>query len=108
MNVSLKSAGTTPEILKRKLGAEYSKPITVDASAFTGGVCKAGTPLGADGKVANSASVAGILWNDVYESNPNGAIIVGFAVINEANAKANSGITLNPAVKTALSAVKFE
>lgn len=108
MKVSIKNATTTPEILKRKIGAEYSKPVTVDASAFTNGVCKAGTPLGADGKVANTSSVEGILWNDVYESNPNGAILVGHAVINEANAKANSGITLDADVKAKLSTLIFE
>lgn len=108
MKVSVKTAGTTPEILKRKLGAEYSRPVTVDETAFTSGVCKAGTPLDIDGKVANSASVAGILWNDVYEENPNGSIIVGYAVINEAVAKAWSGITLDPAVKTALPTLSFE
>lgn len=108
MKVSLKNAGTTPEILKRKLGAEYSKPITIHSTAFTSGVCKAGSPIDADGKIANTASAKGILWNDVYEENPNGAIIVGYAVINEANAKANSGITLDSAVKTALPTLSFE
>lgn len=108
MLVKVTSAGSTPEILKRKLGAEYSKPITIHSSAFTSGVCKAGSPIDKDGKVANTASAVGILWNDVYESNPNGSIICGYAVINEANAKANSGITLDPAVKTALATVSFE
>lgn len=108
MKYSIKNAGSTLEILKRKLGAEYSKPITIDDSAFTSGVCKAGTPIGADGKVANSASAVGILWNDVYEENPNGSIICGYAVINLANAEANSGLTIDPAVKTALKNVVFE
>ena len=108
MKYSVTSAGMTPEILKRKLGAEYSKPITVDDSAFTAGVCKAGTPLGADGKVANSASAAGILWNDVYDSDPNGSILVGFAVINESVANAWSGLTIDSAVKTALPNLIFE
>lgn len=108
MKVTVKNAGSTPEILKRKLGAEYSKPITVHSTALVSGVCKAGTPLDRDGKVANTASAVGILWNDVYDENPNGSIIVGYAVINEANAKANSGITLDSAVKTALPTLSFE
>lgn len=101
------SVGTTPEILKRKLGAEFSKPITLHSSAFTSGVCKAGTPIDVDGKIANSNKAIGILWNDVYDSNPNGSIIVAYAVINLANAEANSGLTIDDAVKTALD-VKFE
>ena len=108
MKVSVKNAGSTPEILKRELGAEYSKPITIHSTAFSGGVCKAGSPIDKDGKIANTASAVGILWNDVYDTNPNGAIICGYAVINEANAKANSGITLDPAVKTALPTLSFE
>lgn len=108
MVYSSKSVGTTPEILKRKLGAEFSKPVTLHSTAFTNGVCKAGTPIGADGKVANSASAKGILWNDVYAENPNGSLIVAFAVINKANAEANSGLTLDAAVITALPNVVFE
>ena len=108
MVYSTKTVGATPEILKRKLGAEYSKPVTLHASALTSGVCKAGTPIDKDGKVANTASAVGILWNDVYAQNPNGSLIVGFAVINLANAEANSGLTISADVKTALSNVVFE
>lgn len=107
MKYTTNSVGTTPEILKRKLGAEFSKPITLHTSAFTGGVCKAGTPIDKDGKVANTASAVGILWNDVYDSNPNGSLIVAYAVINLANAEANSGLEIADAVKSALD-VKFE
>lgn len=97
---------TTPEILKRKLGAEYLVPITI--TEFDEGVCKAGTPIGTDGTIQNGASVAGILLYDVYEENPNGSLIKGFAVINTANAEANSGLTIDDAVKTALPTVMFE
>ena len=97
---------TTPEILKRKLGAEYLVPITI--TAFDNGVCKAGTPIGADGTVQNGANAAGILLYDVYEQNPNGSLVKGFAVINTANAEANSGLTIDSAVKTALATVIFE
>ena len=97
---------TTPEILKRKLGAEYLVPVTI--TDFTDGVCKAGSPIGADGAVANSADAVGILLYDVYEQNPNGSLIKGEAVINLANAEANSGLTIAEEVKTALATVHFE
>ena len=97
---------TTPEILKRKLGAEYLVPVTI--TGFSDGVCKAGSPIGADGAVANSASAVGILLYDVYEENPNGSLIKGFAVVNTANAEANAGLTIDDAVKTALPMVIFE
>lgn len=97
---------TTPEILKRKLGAEYLVPVTV--TDFVDGVCKAGSPIGADGAVANSADAVGILLYDVYEQNPNGSLIKAFAVVNTANAEANTGLTIDDAVKTALPMVIFE
>lgn len=106
MVVSQKSIVSTPEILKRKLGGELLVPITI--TQFVGGVCKAGSPIGADGKVANTASAIGILLNDVYEENPNGSLIKAFATVNLANAEANSGLTIDPAVKTALTDIKFE
>jgi hypothetical protein len=96
----------TPEILKRKLGAEYLAPITI--TAFDNGVCKAGTPIGADGTVQNGTNAVGILLHDVYEQNPNGSLVKAFAVINKANAEANSGLTIDGAVETALPMVIFE
>ena len=106
MLVKNKNVTTTPEILKRKLGAEYLVPVTI--TEFADGVCKAGSPIGSDGTIQNGASVAGILLYDVYEQNPNGSLIKGEAVINLANAEANSGLTINEAVKTALATVHFE
>lgn len=106
MNVKNTNVTTTPEILKRKLGAEYLVPVTI--TEFANGVCKAGSPIGADGTIQNGAGVAGILLYDVYEQNPNGSLIKGEAVINLANAEANSGLTIDDAVKTALATVHFE
>lgn len=106
MNVKNTNVTTTPEILKRKLGAEYLVPVTI--TEFSNGVCKAGSPIGSDGTIQNGASVAGILLYDVYEENPNGSLIKGEAVINLANAEANSGLTIEAAVKTALATVHFE
>ena len=106
MLVKNKNVTTTPEILKRKLGAEYLVPVTI--TDFTEGACKAGSPIGANGAVANSADAVGILLYDVYEQNPNGSLIKAFAVVNTANAEANTGLTIDDAVKTALPMVIFE
>lgn len=106
MVVNQKSIVSSLEILKRKLGGELLAPITI--TEFSNGVCKGGSPIGADGKIANSASAIGILLNDVYEENPNGSLVKAFATINLANAEKNSGLTIDPAVKTALANIKFE
>lgn len=96
----------TPEILKRRLGGELIVPVTI--TAFTNGVCKAGSPISAAGAVANTSAAVGILLNDVYEENPNGALIKAYATINTANANKNAGITIADAVKTALPHITFE
>lgn len=106
MQVKNTNVTTTPEILKRKLGAEYLVPVTI--TEFENGVCKAGSPIDADGAVANSADAVGILLYDVYEQNPNGSLIKAFAVVNTANAEANTGLTIEDEVKTALPMVIFE
>lgn len=109
MKVVAKNIANTPEILKRKLGGELLAPITItDATLESAGVVKAGSPIGADGKIANSGDAVGILLNDVYAENPNGSLIKAFAVVNKKNAEANSGLTLDDGVFTALANVEFE
>lgn len=108
MKFSESSVTTQLEILKRHLDGELIVPVTLDSTAFTNGVCKAGNPIAANGKKDNATAPIGILLNDVYEENPNGAIVKAFAVINEANANANAGITISSATKTALSNIVFE
>ena len=114
------SVTSQKEILKRKLGGELFEEITLNASAFTDGVCKAGSPIAADGKFVNGrttssdsvsvndASPVGILLTDVYDDNPNGTIVKAFACVNTANANSNAGITIADAVKTALPLIVFE
>lgn len=101
-----------PEILKRKLGGELFVPITLNSSAFTNGVCKAGQPIDEDGKAVNGASgdgtAVGILLTDVSSDNPNGTIVKAFASVNEAVCNSNAGITIATAVKTALPLIVFE
>ena len=85
MNVQNKIVTTQKEILKRKLGGELFEGITLDDSAFTDGVCKAGNPIAADGTVDNASDPVGILVNDVYKENPNGTILKAFGVVNTVN-----------------------
>lgn len=106
MKYEAKSIASTPEILKRRLGGELFVPITV--TAFSNGVCKAGTPLNASGAVANTSAAVGILLNDVYEENPNGSLIKAYATINKAVAQAHSGVTLSSDAIEALGNITFE
>lgn len=108
MKFAQKNLISTPEILKRKLGGELFAPVTVANGAFTNGVCKAGTPLDANGAVANTADAVGILLNDVTTDDPNGSLIKAFATINTAVAEAHSGVTYADAMKEALSNIVFE
>lgn len=109
MNFSSNAVGMTPEILKRKLGGELIVPVTIASSEFSSAdVVKAGSPIGASGTISNNSSAVGILLNDVYKDNPNGALIKAFATINKANAEANASLTLASGVLSALSNVVFE
>lgn len=87
MKYSEISIASTPEVLKRKLGAEYLKPIALDVTAFTSGKCAAGTAVAVDGKLStgDGSDVYGVLLNDVFDDNPNGSVIVASAVINKKN-----------------------
>lgn len=97
-----------PEILHRHLGGELVAPITLDDSAFTDGVCKAGYPISAAGKAVNDGTAVGILLTDVRKERPVGTIVKAFACINTTNANANAGITIADAVKTALPNIVFD
>ena len=109
MNFSNNAVGMTPEILKRKLGAEYIVPVTIASSEFSSStVVKAGSPISASGTIANTSLAVGILLEDVYKENPNGAIIKAFAVVNKDNAEANASLTIASAVVSALPLVVFE
>ena len=99
----------TPEILKRKLGGELIVPVTIASSEFSSAtVVKAGNPISASGTIANTSAAVGILLNDVYAENPNGALIKAYATVNKANAEANASITIASAVISALPLVTFE
>ena len=92
MKYSDVSIAATPEVLKRKLGAEYLKEIEIHSSAFTNGKLAAGSAITKAGKksAGDGSDVYGITLNDTYEDNPNTSVIVAFAVINGANTTATS------------------
>ena len=104
MKYSDVTISATPEVLKRKLGAEYLKEITIHESAFTNGVLAAGSAVAADGKksTGDGSDVYGITLNDCYSDNPNVSVIVAFAVINGSNTTATSSD------RTALTNLYFE
>lgn len=99
------------EILKR---IPYEGiPMTLDFASVTDTtengkkIVKAGTPIGENGTVDNTATVTGILLHDVVETRPQGTLLKK-AYINMKAAQEHSGVTYDDAVKTALPMVVFE
>lgn len=80
--------------------------ITLDTTAFTEGVCKAGTPIGSGGVAANDATALGVLLHDVYEERPQGTIVIG-GYIHTERAEQHSGVTIADAAKAAMKNVVF-
>lgn len=90
--------------------------ITLDTTAFTNGVCKAGTPMAKDGKkgvttagtsgAADTTTAFGILLSDVYVERPQGTVVY-MGTINEAVAKDNSGVTIDATMKAAMPRITF-
>ena len=118
MKFSTEAVNMTPEILKRKLGAEYLVSVTIASTEFAyTDVIKAGTPINKDGEVAEdteyggvtTSDAVGILLNDVYVDNPNGSLIKAYAVVNTANCpKVDNVSVITDYVKAALPLVCFE
>lgn len=83
MNYNRRVVPNTVEIL---FNSEYTgRALTLDTTAFTEGVCKAGTPIALNGTIANTASAAGILLTDVYEERPLATIVIGGYKIGRAH-----------------------
>lgn len=93
-----------PEILYN--AAYVGDALTLDESAFTEGVCKAGTPIGEGGVIANTASALGVLLHDVYEERPQATIVID-GHIHTARAEAHSGVTIAEEAKAAMKNVIF-
>lgn len=108
MKVIQKSVGGDVEIL---WNSDFvGRAITLDTTAFTDGVCKAGTPIDKDGKKAATTSTTsnaiGILLADVYENRPQGTIIYD-GTIKLAVAQTHSGVTYDDPTKAALPKITF-
>lgn len=101
-----------PPILKRKLGGELFAPVTLASTAFSNGVCKAGTPIASNGTKAVTSSgsnnAVGILLNDVTVNNPNGSLIKAYASVNASQGASHSGVSYDTALMNALSNITFE
>lgn len=83
-----------------------TKMVQLDMS---GGSCiKAGTPISADGKVANDETAIGILLNDCHAclGNARGLVVIGGRVKQDV-AKNHSGITISDKAKAAMINVTF-
>lgn len=98
------------QILKRE--PNEAIPLTLDFEDVTTKVngkkiVKAGTPIGKDGKVDNTATVVGILRFDVTEDRPQG-VLLKKAYLNTEVSEKHSGVTYDAAVKTALPMIVFE
>ena len=105
MKVSASNIADEVQILKRP-GFE-AIPITLDSSAFTNGVCKAGAPIGAGGVIKNDKNCIGILKEDVYEDRPQGTILKKAYVRNDV-ITSHYGTAIADTAKAALPMVVFE
>lgn len=105
MKVSASTVADEVQILKRP-GFE-AIPITLDSTAFTNGVCKAGAPIGAGGVIKNDKNCIGILKEDVYEDRPQGTILKKAYVRNDV-ITSHYGTAIADAAKAALPMIVFE
>lgn len=110
MGYTTKTVSGDVEIL---YNSEYvGDAMTLDTTAFTDGVCKAGTPMAASGKkaetdgTAKTSNAVGILLHDVDQKRPQGTVVIG-GYINTAVAQSHSGVTYDDATKAALKNVVF-
>lgn len=97
------------EILNRKENEAVSMTVDytgVDVDSDGRRVVKAGTPVDKDGKVVTSTpwtGAVGIVLHDAYDSRPQVAVLkVGY--VHTTRAQANSGLTYDAALVTALNA----
>lgn len=109
MKFTENSAVAQKEILKRKLGGELFAEVTLASSAFTNGVCKAGNPIAADGKIGTASTAVGVLLTDVVADRPVGTILKAFGVVNTTAVTANVGsAVLTSDIQAKLGLIVFE
>ena len=84
-----------------------TKSIKLDYTSVTDGVIKGGSPINAEGRVANDATAIGVLRRDCYEGyHPRGQVIIG-GYVRQDIAQENSGIALADAAKAVMAKVLF-
>lgn len=82
-------------------------PLTLDSTAFTDGVCKAGAPIGADGTIQNDGDCIGILKDNVLSSRPQ-ATLLKKAYVDNAKITAHYGTAIAATAKAVLPMIVFE
>jgi len=92
-------------ILKRP-GVECI-PKTLDSTAFTNGVCKAGAPIGADGTIQNDGDCVGINLYDVDSTRPQASLIKK-GYVNSTLITSHYGTAIASAAKAVLPMIVFE
>lgn len=105
MSITETTVADEVQILKRP-GFE-AIPITLDSTAFTDGICKAGAPIGAGGVIKNDKNCIGILKEDVLQSRPQGTILKKAYVRNDMITK-HYGTPIADTAKAALPMIVFE
>lgn len=82
-------------------------PLTLDSTAFTDGVCKAGAPIGASGTIKNDGDCIGINLYDVDSSRPQ-ATILKKAYVKDATITSHYGTAIAATAKAKLPMIIFE
>lgn len=107
MGYNKASVDVGPEILYNH--DFIGKAVTLDTTAFTDGVCKAGTPIADSGVKytdATGTALLGILLHDVAASRPQGTAVYA-GTIRESVQREHSGVTITDAMKEALPRVTW-
>lgn len=107
MNFSTTTVTNGVEILVGLTDMHTLTPIKLATPVSGSSVILAGSPIDADGAVANTADAIGILLYDVDTAmNPNGTIVQS-GPIDSTKAQAHSGLTYASAMTGALDNIQF-
>lgn len=108
MKIDTLAVSNEKEILNRKEFEAVAQTVDftgVSATADNGQkIVKAGTPVDKDGKVVGTTpwtGAIGLLLHDAYESHPQVAVLKK-GYVHKTRAQANSGLTYDAALTTAL------
>ena len=106
MGYTHETVGDEVNILSR-LGGWEGIGITLDSTAFTDHVCKAGAPIGSDGTIQNDGDCVGILMADVYDTRPQGTILKK-GYVKDALITSHYGTAIDATAKAKLPMIVFE